>query len=179
MWYRGRKSGVRQTSPPQYGAGVSRGSVMDDTSRCALPSPVEENSIFRSKKRALAVEGNRATVRPRSGIAAGAGTTVVRRPGSRTPAVKIMNMKFCPNYGCVAYGRVVYTQSTRCVFCRWDLKPPRMKSETVDTGPTSTENAEGWGGAPAGTWTAGSAEVADVPQSRVNHRRRASLRHSA
>ncbi|MGC2196596.1 MAG: hypothetical protein WA628_18120 [Terriglobales bacterium] len=40
-----------------------------------------------------------------------------------------MTMKFCPNYGCVAYGRVVYTQTTRCVFCRWDLKPPRMKSE--------------------------------------------------
>jgi hypothetical protein len=38
-------------------------------------------------------------------------------------------MKFCPNYQCVAYGHVVYTQTTRCVFCRWDLKPPRMKSE--------------------------------------------------
>jgi hypothetical protein len=41
-----------------------------------------------------------------------------------------MIMKFCPNYSCVAYGRVVYTQTTRCAFCRWDLKPPRMKSET-------------------------------------------------
>jgi len=41
-------------------------------------------------------------------------------------------MKFCPNYSCVAFGRVLYTQSTRCVFCRWDLKPPRMLSETVD-----------------------------------------------
>jgi hypothetical protein len=41
-----------------------------------------------------------------------------------------MIMKFCPNYKCVAYGRVVYTQTTRCVFCRWDLQPPRMKSET-------------------------------------------------
>jgi hypothetical protein len=40
-------------------------------------------------------------------------------------------MKYCPNYRCVAYGRVVYSQSTRCVFCRWDLKPPRMKSETA------------------------------------------------
>jgi hypothetical protein len=39
-------------------------------------------------------------------------------------------MKLCPNYGCVAYGRVVYTQATRCVFCRWDLKPPTMKSES-------------------------------------------------
>jgi len=41
-----------------------------------------------------------------------------------------MIMKFCPNYTCVAYGRVVYTQTTRCVFGRWDLEPPRMKSET-------------------------------------------------
>jgi len=40
-------------------------------------------------------------------------------------------MKFCPNYSCVAYGRVTYTQATRCAFCRWDLKPPRMKSETL------------------------------------------------
>ena len=48
-----------------------------------------------------------------------------------------MTMKFCPNYRCAAYGRVVYTQSTRCAFCRWDLKPPRMKSETVgDAEPT-------------------------------------------
>jgi len=39
-------------------------------------------------------------------------------------------MKLCPNYGCVAHGRVVYTQATRCVFCRWDLKPPIMKSES-------------------------------------------------
>lgn len=43
-----------------------------------------------------------------------------------------MIMKFCPNYRCVAYGRVVYTQTTRCVFCRWDLKPPRMRSEAAD-----------------------------------------------
>ena len=41
----------------------------------------------------------------------------------------VMIMKFCPNFHCAAYGRVVYTQSTRCAFCRWDLKPPRMKSE--------------------------------------------------
>ena len=40
-------------------------------------------------------------------------------------------MKFCPNYSCVAYGRVTYTQATRCAFCRWDLKPPRTKSETL------------------------------------------------
>lgn len=47
-------------------------------------------------------------------------------------------MKYCPNYQCVAYGRVVYSQSTRCVFCRWDLKPPRMKSETVEEKPQAT-----------------------------------------
>ena len=40
-------------------------------------------------------------------------------------------MKYCPNYKCAAYGRVVYSQSTRCAFCRWDLKPPRMKSEST------------------------------------------------
>ena len=42
-----------------------------------------------------------------------------------------MTMKFCPNYGCAAYGRFVYTQSTRRAFCRWDLKPSRLKSETA------------------------------------------------
>ena len=41
-------------------------------------------------------------------------------------------MKYCPNYRCVAYGRVVYSQATRCAFCRWDLKPPRMKSEVSE-----------------------------------------------
>ena len=41
-------------------------------------------------------------------------------------------MKYCPNYRCVAYGRVVYSQATRCAFCRWDLKPPRMKSEAAE-----------------------------------------------
>ena len=51
-------------------------------------------------------------------------------------------MKFCPNYGCVAYGRVVYTQSTRCAFCRWDLKPPRMKSETAEESPTVSATVE-------------------------------------
>ena len=60
---------------------------------------------------------------------------------SRQPS-KAMNMKFCPNYGCVAYGRVVYTQSTRCAFCRWDLKPPRMKSETAEEAPTAGPAAD-------------------------------------
>jgi hypothetical protein len=83
-----------------------------------------------------------------------------------------MNMKFCPNYGCVAYGRVVYTQSTRCVFCRWDLKPPRMKSETAeDQGPVLAKNGEGWAPAPA--------EVADVPQGHAHRRRGPAVRHTA
>lgn len=61
----------------------------------------------------------------------GADSPVVRQPGfPREPATSMI-MKFCPNYRCIAYGRVVYTQITRCVFCRWDLKPPRMKSETA------------------------------------------------
>lgn len=51
-------------------------------------------------------------------------------------------MKLCPNYGCVAYGRVVYTQATRCVFCRWDLKPPMMKSESRRDVPSRTEPGE-------------------------------------
>jgi len=42
-----------------------------------------------------------------------------------------MNMKFCPNYSCVRYGHVIYTEATRCAFCRWDLKPPRLKSEPL------------------------------------------------
>ena len=54
-----------------------------------------------------------------------------------------MIMKFCPNYSCVAYGRVVYTQTTRCAFCRWDLKPPRMKSESFADDETPTDAREG------------------------------------
>jgi hypothetical protein len=50
-----------------------------------------------------------------------------------------ISMKLCPNYGCVAYGRVVYTQATRCVFCRWDLKPPIMKSESRRDVPAQPE----------------------------------------
>lgn len=54
-----------------------------------------------------------------------------------------MIMKFCPNYSCVAYGRVVYTQTTRCAFCRWDLKPPRMKSETFGDEKAPADTGEG------------------------------------
>lgn len=50
-----------------------------------------------------------------------------------------MSMKFCPNHQCVAYRRIVYTQSTRCALCRWDLKPPRLKSETIVEAKTSAQ----------------------------------------
>ena len=83
-----------------------------------------------------------------------------------------MNMKFCPNYGCVAYGRVVYTQATRCVFCRWDLKPPRMKSEMTETTSPSAKSAEGWEEKePLG-------EVSPV-STQARGQRRAPMRHSA
>lgn len=79
-----------------------------------------------------------------------------------------MIMKFCSNYRCVAYGRVVYTQATVCVFCRWDLKPPRMKSETLSEEQVSANVAE-------------KTVIADVPvaaNSRA-HPKRAVVRHSA
>jgi hypothetical protein len=80
-----------------------------------------------------------------------------------------MIMKFCPNYGCVAYGRVVYTQSTRCAFCRWDLKPPRMKSETVEE--ESAASLQG-----GVKWTA--ADRSAAPEMKTQSRR-AALRRSA
>ena len=84
-----------------------------------------------------------------------------------------MNMKFCPNYDCVAYGRVVYTQATRCAFCRWDLKPPRMKSEVEETIPPSAKSAEGWG-------TQEKDAIVDVRvPAETRGPRRAPLRHSA
>jgi hypothetical protein len=98
----------------------------------------------------------------RSGSASGADTPAARRVSKRH-ASTTMIMKFCPNYGCVAYGRVVYTQSTRCVFCRWDLKPPRMKSETAGDKDSAMERTE----EPAGLET------------RAHHRRRPALRHTA
>lgn len=55
-------------------------------------------------------------------------------------------MKYCPNYKCVAYGRVVYSQSTRCAFCRWDLKPPRMKSEAAADYPRDANTESGLAG---------------------------------
>jgi hypothetical protein len=86
-----------------------------------------------------------------------------------------MNMKFCPNYGCVAYGRVVYTHATRCVFCRWDLKPPRMKSETLEPAPSSAKSPE--------IWATPEQEKDAIVEVRVPAEtrgpRRAPLRHSA
>lgn len=72
-------------------------------------------------------------------------------------------MKFCSNTKCVAYGRVVYTPATRCVLCRWDLKPPRMLSETVDDSSLKSE------------WTG---PVNMATQAPTPHRR-SSMRHSA
>lgn len=40
-------------------------------------------------------------------------------------------IRHCPNEDCAAHGHVIYTQGTRCQFCRWDLKPERPRSETV------------------------------------------------
>jgi len=84
-----------------------------------------------------------------------------------------MIMKFCPNYGCVAYGRMVYTQSTRCVFCRWDLKPPRMKSEVGEETPSSAKSAQGWG-------TQEKDAIVDVRvPTQTRGQRRTPMRHSA
>jgi len=78
-----------------------------------------------------------------------------------------MNMKFCPNYSCVAYGRVTYTQATRCAFCRWDLKPPRMKSETLtqqQIHPESTDKS-----------LVATSRVTSRPQLRVRQKRSSNL----
>ena len=97
----------------------------------------EENSIHLSEKRARGFSMNHVTVLFRGGICSGS-----RHAGSgfRVPksSRQSMIMKFCPNYRCAAYGRLVYTQTTRCVFCRWDLQPPRMKSETLYDAPVSS-----------------------------------------
>jgi len=31
-------------------------------------------------------------------------------------------MRACPNTACTAFGRIVYSLTTRCPFCKWDLK---------------------------------------------------------
>lgn len=38
-------------------------------------------------------------------------------------------IRFCPNEKCPAHGHVIYTQGTRCGFCRWDLTPARNRRE--------------------------------------------------
>ena len=74
-----------------------------------------------------------------------------------------ITMKFCPNQQCVAHGRVVYSPATRCVLCRWDLKPPRMLSETVDAASLKSEL---------------SGQMGMPTQASAQHRR-STLRHSA
>jgi hypothetical protein len=40
-------------------------------------------------------------------------------------------MRTCPNTVCVAFGRIVYSVTTRCPFCKWDLKNTLPMSETA------------------------------------------------
>jgi len=42
-----------------------------------------------------------------------------------------VNMRVCPNTGCVAFGRIVFSVATRCPLCRWDLKAALPASETA------------------------------------------------
>jgi hypothetical protein len=44
-------------------------------------------------------------------------------------------MRACPNTGCVAFGRIVYSVATRCPFCKWDLKNTLPMSETAPPKP--------------------------------------------
>jgi len=32
-------------------------------------------------------------------------------------------MRACPNIRCTVFGRIVYSLTTRCPLCKWDLKP--------------------------------------------------------
>lgn len=41
-----------------------------------------------------------------------------------------VDMRVCPNTGCVAFGRIVFSVATRCPLCRWDLKAALPASET-------------------------------------------------
>jgi hypothetical protein len=40
-------------------------------------------------------------------------------------------IRYCPNEDCPVHGHVIYTQGTRCQFCRWDLKLARNRSESA------------------------------------------------
>jgi hypothetical protein len=73
-------------------------------------------------------------------------------------------MKYCPNYQCVAYGRVVYSQSTRCAFCRWDLKPPRMKSEAAADYPRDPNAEEVFSGESATSRALHVRDLSKLPQ---------------
>ena len=44
-------------------------------------------------------------------------------------------MRSCPNTGCVAFGRIVYSVATRCPLCKWDLKSTLPVSETAQPKP--------------------------------------------
>ena len=73
-------------------------------------------------------------------------------------------MKYCPNYKCVAYGRVVYSQSTRCAFCRWDLKPSRMKSEAAADYPRDANDDGGLAGQSATGHVQPMRDLSKLPQ---------------
>jgi hypothetical protein len=49
-------------------------------------------------------------------------------------------MRSCPNAGCVAFGRIVYSVATRCPLCRWDLKNTLPQSETTALKPAQQPN---------------------------------------
>jgi hypothetical protein len=42
-----------------------------------------------------------------------------------------VGMRACPNTGCVAFGRIVYSVATRCPLCKWDLKNTLPSRETA------------------------------------------------
>jgi hypothetical protein len=44
-------------------------------------------------------------------------------------------MKCCSNPDCSFYEQIIYTEATRCILCRWDLKP------TWQTEISSSQNA--------------------------------------
>jgi len=45
-------------------------------------------------------------------------------------------MRSCPNTACTAFGRIVYSLTTRCPFCKWDLKStaPGMVPQSASSG---------------------------------------------
>jgi hypothetical protein len=48
-------------------------------------------------------------------------------------------MRSCPNTGCVAFSRIVYSVATRCPLCKWDLKNTLPMSE-ASASPKPTEH---------------------------------------